>query len=223
MTLFRMTAGLTAFSLATAFVVCQVYSATTEDAYKRGLLSLESVVLFIAFAFYLYLLDRNWTSSTRSSLRMRYSDWALTTPLMLAVLCLLYGRKDEHTSLGDGLRDNWDVVVGTAVLTLVMVFFGYVADRKEGCGTRLAWSVPSFLSLLGVFVWIFLRFDIGTTTHPAAFWFTAVVWALYGLLFAVPCFWKTNGVLAEALGYNVLDMVAKTLFALLLATGVFSA
>lgn len=203
--IFRITLLVTLAVMVGAFGYTAAYTIEQDQRYERGIAVLELVILFIAACFYVYIVDHNLGSATPLQLRVRYLDWLLTTPLMLMVLILIY---KQGPSIGAILKQQWYQVLGVAVLTIAMVIFGYIAHSKS-LSWKFAMSALGFACLVGLFIWIYSRRD--SDKDQGLFWYTVIVWSLYGLAYFAPFLWRN-------ISYNILDMVAKPIFAIILVS-----
>ena len=133
----------------------------------------------------------------------RFSDWYITTTLMLV----------EFFTLSETLASGWGWCVGSCVACQCMLVCGHIATVKKSNGT--AYALPYCLGILsGVFLTAF--FLIGTllpnSPHPNSWlYFFAGIWLLYPLAFFDP--WDTS--------YNVLDFISKGVFGLVLGINTF--
>ena len=125
----------------------------------------------------------------------RYTDWMITTPIMLLVLCLVFGYNNKTT-----MTAGFFFLV--LLLNYCMLGFGYVGeigvlDRRYA---QLAGFVFFFL-LYGLIYYTFLRkkyvFD-----NQIIFWAFVIFWFFYGVFYEMKE--ETKNV-----GYNLLDLFSK--------------
>lgn len=183
-----------AIVLIVAAVIFFVEALRTTSIVYRAALTVETFVALVAgFIYYKFILCNDCPSQITS---YRYLDWFITTPfLILALLIVLHGESEEPFP--------WDAFALVVALDFLMLFAGFLAQR--GCVPKfLGWLVGSaaLIGLLGV---IFVRFDAGDN---ALFWFFAVVWILYGIVFYLPDPYQD-------VAFNILDVVAKGGFGLI--------
>ena len=127
---------------------------------------------------------------------MRYSDWIISTPLMLLVLSLVLGYENK-------------VDVHFFPFSLVLVFnffmlgFGYIGEIK-----LLDRTLANFIGFIFFFLTygtIWKQFMTGpkvTRQSKMIFWLYLGLWSLYGV------FYQTNET-TKMIGYNILDLLAK--------------
>lgn len=135
----------------------------------------------------------------------RYLDWALTTPLLLLDLALLAGLNGSN-------------IVNVIVADLVMIFTGlfaaYAPHKRQGWG----WYVMGWVAFLVII------YELGVTGKanaqargttklfvPLAI-YTAVLWTLYPIVWAVADGTRTLSPDWEVVAYAVLDVLAKPVF-----------
>jgi bacteriorhodopsin len=201
----QITGVISTILMAIAFIVTIVSLVNEDDTYKRKAQILEAIILFTAFCFYMIIMRQNRRTHSLSIIRLRFFDWALTTPLMLIVLILIYPR-------GETTKPTPVVVV--CIMTIVMVIVGLLFNQH-----KLLWKFGAastgFVLLVAIFVIIYKSTGVAQAESQAAFWYTVVIWTMYGFAYFMP-FYVRNVI------YNILDMLAKSVFGLLLATNVFN-
>lgn len=127
---------------------------------------------------------------------LRYVDWMLTTPLMILVLIYFYQR-----------YPNFALLIVLPMAAFFMCLFGLILPRSWALGVGFA-----FLAL--IFIWQGLEQRSQIQESPGPFILYVLVWSAYGL-----AFWFFPN--REEYAYDILDLVAKPVFAILLAAGVF--
>jgi bacteriorhodopsin len=132
---------------------------------------------------------------------MRYSDWVISTPLMLLVLSLVLGYENKV-----------DVHFFSFALVLffnfLMLGFGYVGEIN-----LLNRTLANFIGFIFFFltygtIWkLFLTGSKVTKQSKIIFWLYLGLWSLYGV------FYQTNET-TKMIGYNMLDLLAKAFIGL---------
>jgi bacteriorhodopsin len=132
---------------------------------------------------------------------MRYSDWVISTPLMLLVLSLVLGYENKV-----------DVHFFSFALVLffnfLMLGFGYVGEIN-----LLNRTLANFIGFIFFFltygtIWkLFLTGSKVTKQSKMIFWLYLGLWSLYGV------FYQTNET-TKMIGYNMLDLLAKAFIGL---------
>jgi bacteriorhodopsin len=127
---------------------------------------------------------------------MRYSDWIISTPLMLLVLSLVLGYEnkiDVHFS-------SFSLIL---FFNFLMLGFGYVGEID-----LLNRTLANFIGFIFFFltygtIWkLFMRGPKVTKQSKIIFWLYLGLWSLYGV------FYQTNEK-TKMIGYNTLDLLAK--------------
>ena len=128
---------------------------------------------------------------------MRYSDWAITTPLMILGLSILLGYENK---------------IGFTISSLFMLFtFNFLMLLSGYFGeigkiSRLSATIAGFIFFFLMFGTIWKLFMTGskvTSQSKLVFWLYFSIWSLYGV------FYQTNE-LTKMIGYNFLDLCAKS-------------
>lgn len=209
-------------------------SAAAGDSQKKkknalwAILFLETVVQSIELVMYVFFM-RGITLQAMA--RVRYHDWALTTPLMLvsiaAYMDLIDGEEAGRPRGGDGsresggggglpefLRSEWKHLAAMALANAGMLLAGYAAER--GALTRSAGAALGFAAFIATMSILWRRYAKRTARGRRLFAFVSVTWAIYGAAFMLDPASKN-------VAYNLLDVVAKNFFGLFLAWHVINA
>ena len=127
---------------------------------------------------------------------MRYTDWAISTPLMLLVLCMVLGMENKK-------------VVSFLPFMLILIFnflmlgAGYIGEIGK-LTTTMANSIGFlFFFLMYGTVWkVYMTGPKRTTQSLIIYGLFVFLWALYGVLY------QTDK-LTKVFGYNILDLLSK--------------
>ncbi len=127
---------------------------------------------------------------------MRYTDWAISTPLMLLVLCMVLGMENKK-------------VVSFLPFMLILIFnflmlgAGYIGEIGK-LTTTMANSIGFlFFFLMYGTVWkVYMTGPKRTTQSVVIYGLFVFLWALYGVLY------QTDK-LTKVFGYNILDLLSK--------------
>lgn len=120
----------------------------------------------------------------------RYTDWAITTPLMLVAL----------------LMANAKPVVEVAVLVILdifMIYTGYQGMKEHDQAKQRAWFIAGCIALLPIF-YILLTLK----KHTTAVLLTVAVWTLYPIVWYLD---EANTISKKVanVSYSVMDVAAK--------------
>ena len=108
--------------------------------------------------------------------KLRYIDWAITTPLMLISLTLFL----SHHS---GVKVDPSLYLGIVILDLLMLYFGYAGETKRM--TKIMADIFGFIPLIVIFGLLYKTFIHGRNNKEnniiISLYF--VLWSLYGVLY----------------------------------------
>jgi len=174
----------------------------TPNINVRHVLNLETAISLMAGYFYSVFLEKISTSEkTNIPLKwsditvLRYSDWLMTTPLMLLVLTMVLSNNVKATI-------PLSFLLSIVALDYVMLYAGYLGEigqinRWSACGI-------GFIAFFGMFGLIYKNFimPVYNLSNYILFSIYFIVWSLYGV------FYMMNDILKN-MGLNVLDCIAK--------------
>ena len=127
---------------------------------------------------------------------MRYTDWVISTPLMLLVLCMVLGYENKIT-----------VTLFPFLLILLfnflMLLFGYIGEI--GKLTKTTANILGFGAFFTMYtiIWnVYMTSKIKTYQSKIIYFLFLILWSLYGVLY------QTDK-LTKVFGYNILDLFAK--------------
>ena len=169
--------------LLTTGTICFIESLRTNIPMIRHIFNLETCISIVAGYFYYLFVEKikkyeakqqkiDWKEMTQ----IRYLDWAITTPMMLIVLCaaLAYNIKKTVT---------FSVIALVILLNYVMLYFGYLGETNvmEKCPSAGA----SFLSFFLMYFIVFYNYIKPKYNLPNYVFFTLyfVVWTAYGMVY----------------------------------------
>ena len=127
---------------------------------------------------------------------MRYTDWAISTPLMLLVLCMVLGMENKKVV-------SFMPFVLILVFNFLMLGSGYIGELGK-LPTTIANIVGFvfFILMYGTIWKVYMSGTKQTTQSQVIFWLFVVLWALYGVFYQMPQ-------LTKIFGYNILDLLSK--------------
>jgi bacteriorhodopsin len=190
--------------LLTTATITFIEAMRTDVPTIRHILNLETAISVIAGYFYSVFLEKiqtyeknnkeiDWSDITKT----RYVDWAITTPLMLLILCVVLG-----------LEKNTPVKLHTVLqvfgLNYLMLFIGFLGETDKLNHTIAAFAgfVPFALMFYIIYV-TFIKSKL-SFTKSFLFYFYVIVWSLYGIVYMLPNNLKN-------IITNVLDCISKCL------------
>jgi bacteriorhodopsin len=127
---------------------------------------------------------------------MRYTDWVISTPLMLLVLCMVLGYENKITV-------TFLPFIGILLFNFLMLGAGYLGELGKLTLT-LANSIGFvfFFIMYGIIWKIYMTGSKITSQSKVIFWLFVGLWAMYGVFYQSPQ-------MTKIFGYNILDLLAK--------------
>jgi len=170
----------------------------TPSVNVRHVMNIETTVSLVAglsYALFNEMLKQP-TVNLHDITRLRYIDWSITTPLILLVIMLFYN--PGHSSFetyGQIVLLNWG-----------MLLTGYLGE--EGIISKWLGFAGGFLFFALVLMLLYTCCIPGKANH-AVFYLFAIIWTGYGFVYLLDEEKKN-------IGYNVLDVISKALFGVVL-------
>ena len=178
----------------------------------RHIMNLETCISIVAGFFYSLFIKEIETAEKDAKLKnksndevtlpikkindMRYSDWVITTPLMILVLSLVLGYENK-------IAIKLSSLFVLLVFDFIMLLSGYLGE--VGTISRASGTIAGFVGLLLLFGTLWKTYMSGskvTGQSKIVFGIYFVLWSLYGLAYQA-----TES--TKMLSYNILDLIAK--------------
>jgi len=177
-----------------------------KDKILNTLLKLETLVQIVEASFYILVTKYLTRLDLNSISRLRYADWVLTTPMMLlsTVVYMIYNT-NKPKSLMEILKDNKKPLIRITVCNLGMLICGILGEY--GIIDKFTATILGFAFFGCVFNTIYKEYTKKNKKNLALFWFTCIVWALYGVVYLFNS-------LNKNIAYNILDVIAKNFYGL---------
>lgn len=167
------------------------------------ILILETVVQFIEFMFYIWLI-RNLVNIKYEVTPVRYLDWFITTPTMLFsfVMFFYYNNfKDvEEVNVNNVYNKKKDAIIKILLANAGMIIFGLLGELKQI--SKINALIIGFLFFGYCFYTIYEEFVGNNDINKYFFWINMSVWSIYGIAYMFD--YKTKNII-----YNLIDVVAK--------------
>jgi len=170
----------------------------------RHVMNLETAISLIAGYFYSTFIQDikkyeannkviNWVNISI----VRYIDWAMTTPFMLLVLCLVLSHNIQKTV-------TLKVISGIVILNYIMLYLGYLGEVKYI--DRLQSMFFGFIAFFGLFYMIYINYVAPkfVKANYVLFSLYTIIWAFYGIVFMFNEEYKN-------IAMNILDCISKCL------------
>jgi bacteriorhodopsin len=173
------------------------------------ILLLETIVQFIEFSFYIWLVFNFSKIKVNVSL-IRYLDWFITTPTMLFSIISFFiyqNVKPESLSLKNIFYDNINILTWIFGLNAFMLILGFLGEIK--LIKKYLATILGFFGLIGAYYLIYTNFVGEKLINNYLFWFNFILWSLYGIAYMLS--FKNKNIF-----YNILDVFAKNINGLLI-------
>jgi bacteriorhodopsin len=173
------------------------------------ILLLETIVQFIEFSFYIWLVFNFSKIKVNVSL-IRYLDWFITTPTMLFSIISFFiyqNVKPEFLSLKNIFYDNINILTWIFGLNAFMLILGFLGEIK--LIKKYLATILGFFGLIGAYYLIYTNFVGDNLMNNFLFWFNFILWSLYGIAYMLS--FKNKNIF-----YNILDVFAKNINGLLI-------
>lgn len=187
--------------LLTTGTITFIEALRTSDYRVRNILNLETCTSVVAAYFYgnfIEMIDNSeeQTLDYKKINNTRYVDWAITTPIMLLVLCLalLYNIK------GGAL--NFFSFLFILACNYGMLGMGYLGEI--GFFSKLNANIYGFgfFTMLYGFIYKELLYKKSNSDNNLLFWAFVILWSLYGVFYLMDT-------TTQIVGYNILDLFSK--------------
>lgn len=184
---------LTYVLLLTTATITIIEALRTKTPMVRHILNLETCISIVAGYFYSVFLDKIKGPYTFPELnKIRYLDWAITTPMMLLALCLaLVYNVGKTLSLS--------LILTIVTLNYLMLAVGYLGEIKYI--PRLQASIIGFIPFFVMF-WLIYSLVGNSFANKVIVGAYFVVWSMYGVVYLLDEELKQISV-------NILDLIAK--------------
>jgi len=191
----------TYIALLTTGTICFIESIRTPIPMIRHIFNLETCISIVAAYFYYMFLEKlknrvSWSEITT----YRYLDWAMTTPMMILVLCATLAYTIKR-------KVFLPILLVILVLNYLMLGLGYMGENNT-IDKTVAWST-SFLSFFAMFSLIYYYYvrPKYSLSNSVLFWLYLGVWSLYGVAYVLNEEYKN-------VLFNTLDLISKCLIGL---------
>lgn len=202
-------------SALTAFEVFSYFPAGYQAL--KYILAIETTVNIIASVAYNNLLGFINPPNYSNLTNFRYLDWFATTPLLLISFTLyLQYLKNKNTPDDDTKSSNenksthvefqYDRLGIIILLNFIMLVFGFLGETNRI--NHLLGCILGFIPFFALF-WYIWQWYGDVLKNKWIFTIFIIVWSLYGLVYFLP---NT----AKNMSYNILDVIAKVGFGLLI-------
>ena len=192
----KLTFYITYVFLMTTATITFIEAITTDDVRARHILNLETCISVVATFFYSKFVKQLEDGVAYKQINIdRYTDWMITTPLMLLVLCLVFVYNTKTT------LKLWTFFV-VLMLNLGMILTGYLGevDYMNRTSANIL-GFGFFAALFGYLYKTFLhkKYNFDNMLIFSSFF---ILWSLYGVFYEFDEQFKN-------VAFNILDLFAK--------------
>jgi bacteriorhodopsin len=183
-------------------IITLVEAIRTPFVLVRHIMNIETAISLVAGLVYGYMNEeiRKPGADLKKITQARYVDWSITTPLILLVILLFYN--------GENAID-YKTYLGIATLNAGMLYSGYAGET--GAINKMTGGILGFL-FFGAMLALFYTCCLPSNKNPIVFYSFALIWTIYGVVYYIEDEETKN------IGYNILDVIAKALFGVVLWT-----
>ena len=198
--------------LITTGTICFIEALRNPVPQIRHIMNLETCISVVAGYFYGLFVDKinkaekeaqeNNGDSKESELPlerindMRYTDWAISTPLMLLVLCMVLGYENKVTV-------TFLPFVGVLAFNFLMLGSGYLGELgKLSITMANAIGFVFFFLMYGIIWKVYMTGQKITYQSKVIYFLFVGLWALYGVFYQ-------SDKMTKIFGYNILDLLSK--------------
>ena len=184
-----------------------------KDIILKDIIIMETVVQFIEFLFYLWLVFSIAARSVNVT-AIRYIDWFITTPIMLisTMLYFAYQSDKENFKNEEGIitlksifKKDYKIIIQFVFFNFLMLVFGLLGEL--GLLNRNICFVMSTFFFLCSFRIIYKYYVTIDDSNKNLFYVMFGIWSLYGLAFLFNYKYRN-------ISYNILDIFSKNFYGL---------
>jgi bacteriorhodopsin len=188
---------LTYILLLTTGTITLIEALRTDNPRVRHVMNLETCISIVAGYFYgVFLTQINGNNiDWKKIIRTRYTDWCITTPLMLLALCVVLGM---HTKV----ELHFPTFLLIIALNYTMLYIGYLGETGVLARTTatVLGFVPFFV-MFGIIFYVFVK-PRYVKANYILYGLYLFVWSLYGIVYLF-------NEIFQNIALNTLDSIAK--------------
>jgi len=185
---------LTYILLLTTGLITFVEALRTKDESVRHIMNLETCISIVAGYFYGSFINEVSSSSNpqwKQISSTRYTDWCITTPMMLLALCIVLS-----THVKKKLKLHFFITI--VALNYCMLYIGFLGEINKI--DKLNAMIMGFFPFIVMFGLIYYQYV--SSTNYVLFVVYGIVWSLYGLVYMLDEIKKN-------IAFNTLDFISK--------------
>ena len=185
-----------AFLMTTATITF-IEAIRTKDSKVRNILNLETCISVVAAFFYARFVQEIKEGVDYKTINVtRYTDWAITTPIMLLVLVLAF----LYNTDGGPMKFVSYLII--LFFNYIMLGFGYLGEI--GFMDKNYANTMGFIGFFGFYYYIYITYISGKSNsdNKILYWTFFILWIFYGVFYFMD---ETT----RNVGYNILDLLSK--------------
>ena len=185
-----------AFLMTTATITF-IEAIRTKDSKVRNILNLETCISVVAAFFYARFVQEIKEGVDYKTINFtRYTDWAITTPIMLLVLVLAF----LYNTDGGPMKFVSYLII--LFFNYIMLGFGYLGEI--GFMDKNYANTMGFIGFFGLYYYIYITYISGKSNsdNKILYWTFFILWIFYGVFYFMD---ETT----RNVGYNILDLLSK--------------
>ncbi len=199
--LVKTTFYITYIFLLTTGTITFIESLRTPSPVVRHVMNIETCISIVAAYFYSQFVEKLKASEGKeipyADINLtRYTDWMISTPLMLFVLCMVLASEKKKAF-------TFSTFLIILVLDIGMLIAGYLGETKKIDKLLAVFLGFVFFFVMYVFIWMMFM-STGKNTFGAnlSYFIFLFVWTIYGIVYMMDEETKN-------IAYNILDLIAK--------------
>ena len=190
--------------LITTGTICFIEALRNSNPKVRHIMNLETCISVVAGYFYALFVEKiNKAEKDEKTKELpleeindnRYTDWGISTPLMLLVLCLVLGMENKH------VVNFWTFML-ILLFNFLMLGAGYLGEVGTLAKSPANMFGFIFFTLMFGTIWNTYMKNKKTLNSTVIYFIFVILWAFYGILYQADT-------LTKIFGYNVLDLLSK--------------
>ena len=173
----------------------------TNNLNSRHVMNIEttvSIVAGIVYSMFLDMINKNPNIDLHDITKLRYIDWAITTPLILLVVLLFYSK--------DTVAPSYQTYFTIVLLNWGMLLFGYLGETNT---IRPMHGLIIGFIFFALLIYMLLNCCIPNNASHVVIYFFIFIWSCYGFAYLMDEETKN-------LSYNILDVISKAVFGIVL-------
>jgi len=188
---------------------------SSPDKILTNIISIEMVVQFIEFIFYLWLMFSIYAKKINIT-SFRYIDWFITTPIMLTTIIFFftyqsnldkYKDQEGNITMKEIIKKEYKTMIPILIFNFLMLLFGLLGEIGI-LNKYISFILGTFFFLLS-FYSLYKNYVLLNPKNNNLFYFIFIVWAIYGIVYLLP-YNSRNA------SYNILDIFSKNFYGLFL-------